>query len=110
MSVAFPASLSVRTTPSTSQLSGTAAVPQFLEMFCEEVRQQLAAQSGSTSATSLLLPTSLDPTPLDAVGTAEPGMVLLLCTGACSERRKYRVRYVLLMLWACDCSCNVMRV
>ena len=75
-SAASPASLSVRTTPSTSQWPGTAAVPQFLEMIREEVRQQLAAQSGSTSATSSHLPTSLVPTPLDAAGTPEPGMVL----------------------------------
>ena len=36
----------------------------------------------------------LVPTPLDTVGTAESGMVLLLCTGACSwnvERTGYGV-------------------
>ena len=91
---ASPASLSVRTIPSTAQWPGASAVPQFLEMICEEVRQQLAAQSGSTSATSLFLPTSLVPTPLDAAGTEEPGMVLLLHTGACScnvERTRYGV-------------------
>ena len=59
-------------------------MPQFLEVIREEVRHQLAAQSGCTSATSSLLPTSLVPTRLDAAGTAETGMVLLLCTGACS--------------------------
>ena len=91
-SVASPASSSVHTTPITSEWPGTAAIPQFLQMIREEVRQQLAAQSGSTSAPSSLLPTSLGPTPFDAASTAKPGMVLLLCTGACAcnfERTGY---------------------
>ena len=85
-STSSPASLVVRTTPSTSQWPGNVAVPQFLDIICKEVRHQLAAQSSCTPST----PSPLTPTPTSSVpilpvvaSSADSGMALLLCMGAC---------------------------
>ena len=86
MTTLSPASLDVPSSPSAFQLPRNVAVSQFLDMICEENRQQLATQSGTTpSPPSPLSPTSTLVVPIlpVAVSSTCSGMVLLLCMGAC---------------------------